>query len=291
MIDMVYRIALSLVLLVVGAALARAGPVAVVDALGQTLVFPTPPWRIISIAPSVTEILYAVGAQARLVGVSSADDYPSDVRYRPKVGGVQLDFERIASLRPDLVIGVASLQRSNLERLRAMGIRVLAIDPKSLSDTYEAILLIGRVVGREAQARAVVAQMQARERDVLLRTMRSRGIPRVYVEVWDQPFLTAGRGTFVDDLLRRARGRNVFGDLEGWPQVNEEQILLRDPEVVLVLHGDADRVLRRPAWRSMRAVREGRVHALVTAWVARPGPRLVLGLEQIARLLHPEVGW
>lgn len=291
MIGMVRKIALSLVLLAVGAALAYGAPVTVVDALGQTLVFSTPPRRIVSIAPSVTEILYAIGAQARLVGVSSADDYPPDVRYRPKVGGVQLDFERLASLRPDLVIGVASLQRPTFERLRAMGVRVLAIDPQSLADTYGAILLIGRVVGREAQARAVVAQMRARERDVVLRTMRSRGIPRVYVEVWDQPFLTAARGTYVDDLLRRARGRNIFGDLEGWPQVSEEQILLRDPEVVLVLHGDADRVLRRPAWRSMRAVRERRVHALVTAWVARPGPRLVLGLEQIARLLHPEVGW
>lgn len=288
---MVRKVALSLTLLVAHAALAQAAPVTVVDALGQTLVFSAPPRRIVSIAPSVTEILYAIGAQARLVGVSSADDYPPDVRYRPRVGGAQLDFERITALRPDLVIGVASLQRPSLERLQALGVRVLAIDPRSLVETYEAILLIGRVVGREVQARAVVAGMRARERDVVLRAMRSRGIPRVYVEVWDQPFLTAGRGTFVDDLVRRARGRNVFGDLEGWPQVSEEQILLRDPEVILVLHGDADRVLRRPAWQSTRAARSGRVHALVTAWVARPGPRLVLGLEQIARLLHPEVAW
>ncbi|MDR5709895.1 MAG: ABC transporter substrate-binding protein [Armatimonadota bacterium] len=265
-----------------------AGPVRVVDALGQNLVFPTPPHRIVSLAPSVTEILYAIGAQALVVGVSGADDYPSEVRRKPKVGGVQLDYERLAALRPDLVVGILSLQRANLERLRALGYRVLALDPRSVVDTHEAILLLGRVTGRVENARRVVDGMQGRTERIRARVLRSASRPRVFVEVWDQPFLTAGRGTFVHDLLELAGGVNVFRDLAGWPEVSEEEILRRNPEVILLLHPGRNRVLQRPAWRVLPAVRSGRIHVLNPSWVTRPGPRLVLGLEQIARFLHPE---
>jgi iron complex transport system substrate-binding protein len=278
-------------LLVALAAPAGAGsPVTVTDALGQRLVFPTPPRRIISIAPSVTEILYAIGAAPRVVGVSSADDYPPDVRRKPRVGGVHLDYERIASLRPDLVVGVASLQRPALERLRALGHRVMAVDPRSLSDTYDAIETLGRVTGRAGTARAVVDGMRARASRVV-RKVAGLPKPRVFVEIWDQPFMTAGRDTFLDDLLRLAGGQNIFGDLAGWPQVSEEQILARDPQVLLATSGGTDRILRREWWQRVTAVRNRRVHALEAAWVSRPGPRLVLGLEQIARLLHPHLRW
>ncbi len=284
---------LIVVALLVGLAILplQAAPVAVTDALGQRLVFTQPPRRIVSIAPSITEILYAIGAQDRVVGVSSADDYPPEVRSKPRVGGVQLDFERIAQLRPDLVIGVRSLQHMSLERLRALGYRVLALDPRSLEDTYEAILLLGRVTGRGEGAEQVVRWMRNRAERIVARARRSAYRPRTFVEVWDQPFLTAGRGTFLHDLIRAAGGRNIFADLAGWPQVSEEEILRRDPEAILLLHPGRTRVLERPAWRRVTAVRAGRVHVLNPSWVARPGPRLVLGLGQIARALHPEVPW
>jgi iron complex transport system substrate-binding protein len=267
------------------------GPVRVVDALGQTLALSAPPRRIVSLAPSVTEILYAIGARDLVVGVSSADDYPPEVRHKPRVGGVQLDYERLAALRPDLVVGLVSLQRTNLERLRGLGYRVLALDPRSLQDTYRAILLLGSVTGKAEKARQVVDRLQERAQRIRAHLPRSGPRPRVFVEVWDQPFLTAGQGTFLHDLLGLAGGVNVFRELVGWPQVSEEQILRRNPEVILVLHPGRDRVMRRPAWRTLDAVRAGRVYALNPSWVTRPGPRLVLGLEQIARVLHPEVSW
>ncbi len=268
-----------------------AAPVPVTDAMGQRLVLAAPARRIISIAPSITEILYAIGAQDRVVGVSSADDYPPEVRSKPRVGGVQLDFERIAQLRPDLVIGVRSLQGAHLERLRALGYRVLALDPRSLADTYDAILLLGQVTGREEGARRVIRWMRDRAERVVVRVRRSEHHPRTFVEVYDQPFLTAGSGTFLHDLIRTAGGRNVFADLAGWPLVSEEEILRRDPEVILLLHPGRARVLQRPAWRRVAAVRAGRIHVLNPSWATRPGPRLVLGLEQIARALHPDVPW
>lgn len=280
-----------LALLVALAAPVTAGPVVTVtDAMGQRLVFRTSPQRIVSIAPSVTEILFAVGAAPQVVGVSSADDYPPEVRYKPRVGGVQLDYERIAILRPDLVVGVASLQRPALERLRVLGYRVMAVDPRSLSDTYGTIQMIGRVTGRGGAARVVLDSMRARESRVT-HAVAGSPKPRVFVEIWDQPFMTAGRGTFLDDLLRLARGTNIFAELAEWPQVSEEQILARNPQVILTTSPVADRILRREGWQQVAAVRNRRVHELNAAWVARPGPRLVQGLEQIARLLHPDRRW
>ncbi len=265
--------------------LAAPWPLVVTDAMGARVVVQQAPRRVVSLAPSVTEVLWAVGAGPQVVGVSSADDYPPEVRTRPRVGGVQVDEERLVRLRPDLVVGLKSLQERVLQHLRERGLPVLAVDATSLEETYRLVLLLGRVLGRFAQAEQVVAAMRDRARKVEAQ-VAGRSPVRVFVQVWDQPFLTAGRGTLLDDLVRRAGGRNVFADLVGWPQVSEEEVLVRDPECVLVLGRGKDRTLR-PAWRRMAAVRRGCVAELEPSWVVRPGPRLVLGLAQIAKVLHP----
>ena len=262
-------------------------PLVVTDAMGARVVIPQAPKRVVSLAPSVTEVLWAVGAGAQVVGVSSADDYPPEVRTRPKVGGVQVDEERLVELQPDLVVGLRSLQEGVLRRLRERGLPVLALDAASLDETYGLILMIGRVTGHPGRAEQVVANMRERARAVAVR-VAGRPPVRVFVQVWDQPFLTAGRGTLPDDLVRRAGGRNVFADLAGWPQVSEEEVLVRDPECVLVLGRGRERVLARTAWRRTTAVRRRCVAELEPSWVVRPGPRLVLGLAQVARVLHPE---
>ncbi len=265
-------------------------PVVVTDATGARLVLGSPPARVVSLAPSVTEVLWAVGAAGQVAGVSSADDYPPEVQQRPKVGGVRVDEERLASLRPDLVVGLLSLQRATLLRLRTLGYRVLAVDSTNLEDTYRLILVVGRATGHEKAARALVQRMRRRVAAVEAKLLRVRPV-RVFVQVWDQPFLTAGAGTVVDDLVRRAGGRNVFADHLGWPQVSEEDVVARDPECVLVLGKGARRLRARPAWSRVTAVRRGCLVDLEPSPVVRPGPRLVLGLEAVARALHPGVGW
>lgn len=262
-------------------------PLAVTDATGERVVFPRPPQRVVSLAPSVTEVLWAVGAGPQVVGVSSADDYPPEVRTRPRVGGVQVDEERLVALRPDLVVGLKSLQEPVLRRLRGRGLRVLAVDASSLEETYRLVVLLGEVTGHAARAEQVVARMRARARAVEAQ-VAGRPPVRVFLQVWDQPFLTAGRGTLPDDVVRRAGGRNVFADVVGWPQVSEEEVLTRDPECVLVLGRGRARVLERAAWRRTSAVRRGCVAEVEPSWVVRPGPRLVLGLAHVAKVLHPE---
>ncbi len=267
-----------------------AWPLAVTDATGTRLVFAGPPARVVSLAPSVTEVLWAVGAASQVVGVTSADDYPPEARTRPRVGGVRVDEERLAALRPDLVVGVASLQGPTLARLRSLGYQVLAVEANSLEQVYGLILLVGDVTGHSKPARHVVERMRRAEAEVAAKVQRRRPV-RVFVQVWDQPFLTTGAGTLTDDLLRRAGGRNLFSERHGWPQVSEEEVVARDPECVVVLGKGAERVRRRAAWAHTTARRTGCVVEVDPSWVVRPGPRVVLGLRALARVLHPEVRW
>jgi len=267
---------------------ASAHPMVVTDALGRNVRVAAPPQRIVSVAPSVTEILFALGLDRRIVGVSAADDYPPQaVQAKPRVGGVVLDIERLLRLRPDLVIGVAGLQRAQLERLVAVGLPVVAVDARTLDDVYRQIALIGRITAREAAAAQLVAEMRARERAVR-RAVAGRRVRRVYVEIWAEPLMTAGGGTFLADLIARAGGANVFADLAGWPQVSGEAVIRRDPEVIVVTYPQGRGVLARRGWDQVAAVRARRVVVVAPSLVSRPGPRLVQGLEVLARGIHPE---
>jgi iron complex transport system substrate-binding protein len=263
-------------------------PRTVIDALGRRVVVPRSPSRIVSLAPSVTEVLFALGLGARVVGVSSADDYPKDeLRDTTRVGGVILDVERIVRLRPDLVLGMPSLQRVQLERLIASGLPVVAVEAGTLPEVYEQILFIGRLTGSEAQATHLVSSMRIREATVK-RAIRRRASPRTYIEIWPEPLIAAGGRTFIDDLVRRAGGRNVFAALQGFPQVSAEAVIQADPEVIVVIHPRGGSVGSRPGWRNVAAVRNSRVAQVDGSLLSRPGPRAVAGLELLARVLHLE---
>lgn len=281
------------VVLACAALLAASVPAAalqVLDATGTRVVLPRPAVRVVSLAPSVTEVLWALGAGPQVVGVSSADDYPPGVRTRPRVGGVRVDEERLASLRPDLVVGVQSLQGPVLARLRALGYRVVALEANSLEEAYHSVVVLGELTGRGKAAQQLVESMRREEAAVASRLQGRRRV-RVFVQVWDQPFITAGGGTFTDDLVRRAGGQNVFADRRGWPQVSEEEVVARDPQCVVVLGKGADRLRRRAAWQHTTALQRGCVGEVDPSWAVRPGPRAVLGLRALARLLHPGVAW
>jgi iron complex transport system substrate-binding protein len=225
-----------------------------------------------------------------VAGVSSSDDFPPRVRDKPRVGGVQIDYERVAALRPDAVIGVRGLQDDVLARLRRAGHVVIAVDGSSVEGARRSVLLLGALTGRSRAAEAVASAMSGRLAAVR-RRVEGAVRPRVFVEVWDQPYLTVGRESLVDDLMTIAGGHNVFADVRGWPQVSEEEIVRRAPEVILVLHADAGRVRARAGWRDVPAVRRARVFRVDESLVTRPGPRLGDGAAEIARRLHPEIPW
>jgi len=263
-------------------------PATVTDALGRRVAVPPAASRIVSVTPSVTEVLFALGLGARVVGVSSADDYPAeDLREKPRVGDVVLDVERIVRLRPDLVLGMASLQRAQLERLIAAGLPVVAVDAATLPDVYRQIEFIGRLTGTDEAAARVLSGLRARE-DAVRRALQGRPARRVYVEIWPEPLIAAGGGTFMDDLVRRAGGRNVFGGLSGFPQVSAEAVITANPEIVILTHPQGRPVSGRPGWQGIAAVRSSRVAQVDGSLLSRPGPRAVAGLELLARIVHLE---
>jgi iron complex transport system substrate-binding protein len=278
---------LTTVLVLCAAAAAPAVyPFTVTDALGRVVTLAAPPQRIVSVAPNVTEILFALGVDERIVGISDADDYPPDrLAGRARVGGVELNVEAIVGLRPDLIVGVSELQRGQLLSLIALGLPVVALQARTLPDVYAQIAVLGHLTDRDDSARKMVSAMRAQEGRVTAR-IRGRRPLRVYVEVWGEPPIAAGSLTLVDDLVRRAGGVNILSDLPHWPQVGEEIVIARDPEVILLTYPGRVQLMDRPAWGHVAAVRSGRVVEVPSALVSRPGPRVVYGLEVLAHAIH-----
>ena len=262
---------------------ARAGdfPMVVRDALGRDVQIPAPPKRIISLAPSVTEILFALGLDAEIVGVTRADDYPPDkVQSRARVGGVIINLERVVALQPNLIIGMPSLQQDQLVRLATLRLPVLAVDAASVDETIAQIRLLGRVTGRGSAGEALAKSLEARVQVVQPRVRRT-----VYIEVWYEPVIAAGGSTLIHDLTRRAGGANIFGDLRGYPQIPVESVLTRNPQVIFLLYAGRDQLVTRAGWRAIDAIRSNRVYELPASLVSRPGPRIADGLALVSRLL------
>jgi iron complex transport system substrate-binding protein len=269
-------------------------PIAVVDDAGDTLRLAAPARRIVSLAPSATETLVAIGARGQLVGRS---DYDTElgVDSVPSVGGaLDPSLERLIALRPDLVIGWHSAgANATRDRLREMGIPFLAVRTTDTADVFRAIGVMGRLTGRDAAADSVAAAVRAQ-----LAAVRASvaGLPprTAFFIVGDEPLMTAGPGTFTVELIELAGGRTAFPDATGQPQyVSMEELVRRQPEVVLLPVYDGDGAARvaelskRVGWRELNAFRAGTVRALPGTQVNRMGP----GIGETARLfrdaLHP----
>lgn len=260
-----------------------------VDDFGDTLPPRVPARRIVSLVPTTTELLFALGLGARLVGRTHWDAYPDSARLVPDLGnGLRPNVEAVLAARPDLVVLYASADnRAAATALRAAGIATLSIKIDRIADFERVTARLAAVTGQEARGRAIVDSVRATLARVRAATA---GRPRasVYWHVWDAPLITIGRGSYLHELLDVAGGTNVFGDLRDVsPQVSFEELLRRDPDVILAAGAGERRLRGDPNWRRMRAVREHRLLAVDTALVGRPGVRLGEAAVWLARLLHP----
>ncbi|HUO87306.1 MAG TPA: cobalamin-binding protein [Thermoanaerobaculia bacterium] len=257
--------------------------------------------RIVSLAPSLTETLFAIGAGDRLVAVTDLCDFPAAARELPRVGGLtssNLHLESVVAARPDLVLSVGLNQEAAVAALRRLGIAVEVIpsDGEGLDATIAAVRRLGVLAGRRVEAARLADRLAGRIAAVeeALAGLPPTDRPRVYFEVWDRPLMTAGPDTFLGELVARAGGENVFADVSGrWVQVSPEAVLARDPQWILAAARPggpqgADDFASRPGWRDVSAVADGRMHLLDGDLVSRPGPRLVAAFEEVAALLHPE---
>jgi iron complex transport system substrate-binding protein len=275
-------------------------PMTITDDNGREVTVKSAPERIISLSPSNTEILFAVGAGAYVVGDTKYCDYPEEAVSITKIGGYSADsisIETIVSLKPDLVLADGSSQGTVIEALEKANITVIAINSKSFEDVYAAIEMIGNVTGNSAKATAVVDDMKTRVAAVTkkIASIPEDQHPTVFWEVWDEPLMTAGPNTFVGQMIQLAGGVSIFADqTEDWPTVSAEEVVKRNPAVIMGpdSHGDkltAAQLASRSGWDQIDAVKNNRIYLIDGNTSSRPGPRIVDALESIAKSLYPDL--
>jgi iron complex transport system substrate-binding protein len=265
------------------------------DEVGREVTFPFPPKRIVSLAPNITEILFSLGLNEEIVGVSIHCNFPEKAKTKVRVGSyISLDFEKITSLKPDLIIATgAGNTREMVDRLEKLGFQTYTIYPKNFNDILKSIGHIGEVVNREKEARGIIEGLRKRSQRVIELT-KGLSRPKVFIQIGDAPIVTVGKGSFADDLIRLAGGENIAGkEKEVYPRFGMEEILKRSPEVIVISSmnpkGDYQKILEEwNRWKTIPAVKNGRIHLIDSDLLDRPSPRIIDGLEELARVLHPE---
>ncbi len=265
-----------------------------VDDAGREITIPAKIERLVSLAPNLTEITYAIGAGDRLVGNTTFCNYPPQAKNVAKVGDtLQPSIERILALRPQLVLVSTASQLENFtKQLDEHQIAVYVTDPRDLEGVFRSILSVGDLLNDSVAASKLVKQLRERSEKVE-RAVAGLAPVSVFFQLSGQPLYTAGKSSFVTNLIERAGGRSVTADVEeAWPRLSDEAALASRPEAVIMLSGDAMGAAANTkvaaALRNSPAVQNGRVYVIDGDLLTRPGPRLIDGLEQIAHALHPE---
>jgi ABC-type Fe3+-hydroxamate transport system substrate-binding protein len=264
-------------------------PARTADDFGDTLSAAAPPRRIVSLNPSTTELLFAIGAGNRLVGRTTYDQWPAAARAVPDLGpGLRPNVEAVLAVHPDLVVLYASDDnRDAARRLRAAGVPTAAFRVDRIADFERVTRALGVLTGDSAAALATVDSVRATIARVRAATS-SLPRPTVFWPLYDQPLLATGAGSYLNELIDIAGGRNIYGFMkEPSPRITFEDLTQRDPDVVLTSPESRARYLADPRWQSLRAVRDGHLLVVDTTLVLRPGPRLGEGARSIALLLHP----
>jgi iron complex transport system substrate-binding protein len=263
----------------------------VTDDAGQQVILDQPARRIVSLAPHITELLFAVGAGAAVVGTSEFSDYPEAARAIPRVGGGGgLDLEAILALQPDLVIAWESGNPAGqARRLQQLGLPVFFSDPGRLEGIISSLERFGQLTGRQEEAH-VQARAFADRLDALRRRYSGRDEITVYYQIWDHPLMTVNGRHIVSDVIRLCGGRNVFADLPTLaPQIDREAVLAANPEVIVVGDAAGEPATSLAAWErwpELKAVRQRHLYTIQRELLVRQTPRLLEGAGQLCRLLE-----
>ncbi len=268
----------------------------ITDPVGRSMQVPVDPQRVVALAPSITEIIFALGQEHRLVGVTRFSDYPAAAQQLPKVGSyVHLDAERIVALSPDLCIGIKDGNPiAVIEQLQSFGIPVFAVDPKDLGSVMRSVRAIGSLLGDDARARGLVAGMRERLTRIQARVEQTDRRPGVFFQIGVSPIVSVGSDTFINELITLAGGTNLAAGPNPYPRYSREQVIALAPDVMIITSmarkESFDRIKSQwLEWEAIPAVRRRAVHVVPSNLFDRPTPRLVDGLELLARLIHPEL--
>lgn len=269
-------------------------PLTVKDVTGTELTFQKAPERIITLLPSETEIVYAIGAGTALVGVDDYSNYPKEAAAITKIGSMDADIEKIVSLKPELVLASYTMGQAVVDKLRSLGIQVYATDPKNYDGVMDKIKQIGAILNKSTEAEAVTAHM-ADVREQVINAVKDAPKPNVYLEF--SPGWTVGKGEFLDELITLAGGTNIATNA-GWYEIDPEAVVKSNPEDIIyasmtLKEGEKNPILTaietRPGWNTINAIKNKQVFEVDQDPLTRVGPRLAEGLLEVAKKLHPDL--
>lgn len=273
-------------------------PMQITDDLGRLVTIKEAPQRIVSLAPAITETLFALGLGDKVVGVTNYCDYPAEAKTKPKVGGFSTpSAELVVAAKPDLVLAT-KINESYVPQLEQAGLTVVTIESLNLPQVLENIQLVGQVTGASDAANNLTADMQKRIDSITTKVSRlpDEQKPAVYFEIWPDPLTTGGSKSFVNSLITMAGGKNIAGDVEqDWVNLNPEMVLARDPKVAILCHHGSslqtvEQFKSRKGWEQVSAIKNNRIGLVSDEnTVVRTGPRVVEGFEYMARLIHPDL--
>jgi iron complex transport system substrate-binding protein len=264
-------------------------PVTLIDQSGEKVTISKEPKRIVSLIPSNTEIAYALKLDEKIVAVTTNDDYPEQVKKLPKVGDMNINIEQVLAQKPDLVLASTMNGKETIQKIRQLGIPVLVLHAENIKGIIQSINLVAQATNRTYEADQLVANMQQKLRTIAAILSSVPDEKRLNVWMDDSSFFTPGAGTLQNELISLAGGKNVAASQKGWVQVSSEQVIAWNPDAVLLSYGDPKEVEARPGWENVKAVQQKKYIKIDSNLVSRPGPRVVEGVEQIAKQLYPEL--
>ncbi|MFJ8067179.1 ABC transporter substrate-binding protein [Psychrobacillus sp. NPDC096426] len=273
-------------------------PITMTDAVENEITLEEAPKTIVSMIPSNTEILFALGLNDEIVGVNDFDNYPAEALEKEKIGGMEFNVEKIVSMNPDIVFAHESMLgmgEAGLQQIRDAGVKVFVVkNAGDFNQTYTTIEQIGRATGKLAEAQKIVEDMKAKVEEVKEKVAKVETKKTVFVETSDVPEIyTPGKGTFMQEILDMVNAENIAADQEGWFMISPEEIVSRNPDVIIVMYSYVDGIVEsvkaRDGFDTVTAVQNDAVVQVDENLTSRTGPRLAEGLEEIAKAIYPEV--
>lgn len=269
----------------------------VTDDLGREVTILKQPERIISMAPANTEILFALGLGEKVVGITNVCNYPSQTSEKEEIGDYDNpSLEKIIELEPDLILASHGNPTELIDQLEELNYTVVGLKPQNIDDIISSISMVGKITGKVKESAKLTEEMEERIEAVLSKTSNlvENNRPKVLYVVWYKPLWTAGSGTFIDELIQKAGGINIAGDIAGWPQMNLEIVIEKNPQLIIIGYSEdqpelIQAVRNESTLDQTDAFKNNQIHTIDTDIVSRTGPRIVDALEEMAKIIHPEI--
>jgi len=266
-------------------------PMTLKDQWGNTFKFVSAPKRIVSCMPAITEILFELDLADEIVGVTEHCNYPEEAKDKEKVGRDKISLEKVVSLKPDLIVMSGDSQPADIKKFRSFGLPVFVIDPKSMKDLMYSITLLGKATNRPHAAYSINQKIDRKLKWTEVRVKDSgKKKPKVFLEVWHKPLITASKNTFLNDVIEKAGGINIAKSAKGaYPEYSFEKLIAADPDAIIIPKQNVsspDLIFADMRWQKLRAVQNNKVLFIDADILSRPGPRIVYAIEEIASFIY-----